>query len=175
MLIKQEELLKNPGTKCYYVVKKVEPVMDPELKEGAIYAERVFRGARVPGLVFVDDETWHADWQLIPKQDESLHRIANEDLVEHGHPDTVQVLPRWMEVPPLMDIFLRRHYKQRKGVASAEVKTDSALLNIRMHYNFSSLNKPHSAFRIAEEGEESESQINRPIKNLLMKQFRPTR
>lgn len=153
VLVKNEELLKNPGEKCYYIVKKVEPVMDEKLEHGAIYAERVFRGAKVPGLVFVDDETWHPDWQLIPRDEEHLHRIDPEKTIEHGHPATITVLPRWMEVPPLMDIFLRRHYKARKGVTVAPVKLDTKLVNIMMHYDFNRINKPHMLHRIAEEGE----------------------
>lgn len=171
MIIKQEELLKNPGQKCYYIVKKVEPVMDDNLQEGAIHAERVFRNAKVPGLVFVDEESWHTDWQLIPKHEEIKYRIKPEELVEHGHPSTVTVLPRWMEVPPLMDVFLRRHFNARRGVTSAPVKLDTPLVNIRMHYEMSRLNKPHMRYRIAEEDEESELDINKPIQSLLSQRF----
>lgn len=175
MLIKQDELLKNPGQRCYYVVKKAEPIMDDKLQEGAIYAERVFRGARVPGLVFVEENSWHTDWQLVPKHEESFYRIPEEQLLEHGHPDTVVVLPRWMEVPPLMDVFLRRQIKMRGGITIQPVKLDTPLLNIRMHYEFSRLNQPHQVHRIAEENEESKLTINRPMKSLLKEQFRPTR
>lgn len=172
MLIKQEELLQNPNQKCYYIVKKVEPVMDPELKEGAIYAERVFRGAKVPKLVFVDDESWHSDWQLVPIHEEHLHRVEGEKLLEHGHPSTYTVLPRWMEVPPLMDIFLRRHYAARKGVTVAPVKLDTKLVNIGMHYEFEWKNKDHMLHRMAEEDEESPLNLNKPLKSLLAGKFK---
>lgn len=158
MVIKQEELLRNPGYKCYYVVKRVEPVMDEKLQEGAIWAERVYKNAKVPGEVFVDDETWHTDWQLVPKDEEHLHHVEN--LVEHGHPTTVNVLPRWMDVPPLMSVFLQRHGYVR----------DSK--RIRMHYDLDKLNKPHIVHRVAEEDEQCESTINRPIKSLLWDKFK---
>lgn len=173
MLIKQQELARNPGARCYYIVKKVEPVLDEKLEQGAIYAERIFKGARVPELVFVDEESWHTDWQLIPRDQEDQYRIPSEQLKEHGHPSTVKLLPRWMEVPPLMDIYLRRHYKARSGVAVAPVKFDTKLLNIRMHYNLEKLNKPHEVHRIAEEGEEVDSTLNKPMKTLLMDKFKP--
>lgn len=134
MLVKQEELLKNPGTKCYYIVKKVEPVMDDKLEEGAIYAERIFRSARIPGLVFVDDETWHPDWQLVPKHEEEFHRVPNDKLVEYDHLSAYKNLPAWMEAPPLMDIFLRRHYKARKGVNLAPVDLTTSKVKIGMSY-----------------------------------------
>lgn len=173
MLIKQEELLKNPGERCYYIVKKVEPVMDDKLQEGAIYAERIFKGAKVPGLVFVEEESWHTDWQLIPRHEEAKHRIAADKLLEHGHPSTYTVLPRWLEVPPLMDRFLRRHYKARGGVTAAPVKLDTRLINIKMHYDFEKINQPHTLHRIAEEGEESPLDYNAPMASLLPPQYRP--
>lgn len=171
MLIKQEELLKNPGQKCYYIVKKVEPVMDDKLQEGAIYAERVFRNAKVPELVFVDEESWHTDWQLIPRHEEHKYQMRPEELVEHGHPSTVTVLPRWMESPPLMDVFLRRHFKARKGTDSAQVNLDTPLINIRMHYEMSRMSRPERRFRVAEEGEEADVDINKPIQKLLSRRF----
>lgn len=131
--------------------------MDEKLEQGAIYAEKVFNGARVPGLVFVDEESWHTDWQLIPRDQEVQYRIPAEELKEHGHPSTVKVLPRWMEVPPLMDIYLRRHCKARGGVTVAPIKLDSKLINIRMHYDFERLSKPHEVFRVAEEGEKADT------------------
>lgn len=172
MIIKQEELLRNPGTKCYYIVKKVEPVMDPELKEGAIYAEQVFCNAKVPGLVYVEEPSWHNDWQLVPKNEEDKHRITADELIEHGHPDTYRVLPRWMEVPPVMDIYLRRHYKARSGVQLTPVKMTDPM-QIMMHYNFESINKPYKLHRIAEEGEESPCLYNKPLKTLIGPNFRP--
>lgn len=172
MLLKQEELLKNPGQRCYYVVKKVEPVLDKDLQQGAIYAEKVYRGAKVPELVFVDEESWHTDWQLVPRDEEDSYRVPDDKLLKHGEPETVRVLPRWMEVPPLMDIFLRRHYKAR-GISSPEVKMDSKLINIKMHYDFQRLNKPHEVNRIAEEGEESEFKINHPMKTLINHRVNP--
>ena len=108
MLIKQEELLNYPGKPSYYIVKQVEPVLKDDLKEGAIYAERIFKGTRVPGLVFVDDESWHADWQLIPKHEESKYRVDNPP--EYKPPQPIQ---KHFEVPPLMAAFLQRHNKLR--------------------------------------------------------------
>lgn len=172
MLLKQEELLRNPGQKCYYVVKKVEPVLDKDLQQGAIYAEKVFRGAKVPELVFVDDDSWHTDWQLVPKDEEDNYRVPEDKLLHHGQPETVRVLPRWMEVPPLMDIFLRRHYKTR-GISDPPVKMDSKLLKIKMYYDFQKLNKPHEINRMAEEGEESEFKINHPMKTLINHRVNP--
>lgn len=171
MLLKQEELLKNPGSRCYYIVKKVEPIMDDKLLEGAIYAERVFKGARVPGLVFVDEESWHSDWQLVPKHEEDRYRVPDDMLVEHGHPSTVNVLPRWMEVPPLMDIFLRRHIAARKGITVTPVKLDTPRVSIRMSYDMNKINKPFSQNRIAEEGETSRENLNMPLQSLLSAKF----
>lgn len=173
MLLKQEEIVKNPGERCYYIVRKVEPVMDDKLQEGAIYAERVFKGAKVPGLFFVNEESWHTDWQLVPKDKESEYRIDSDKLIEHGHPDTVTVLPRWMEVPPLLDVYMRRHYKARGGVTVAPVKLDTRLMNIKMHYDFRQINFPHSLHRTAEEGEKSELDFNKPLQSLLHPRFRP--
>lgn len=111
MLIKQEESILHPGKISYYIVKKVEPVMDEKLQEGCIYAERIFKGARVPGLVFVDDSSWHTDWQLIPRHEESKYRIENPPVYERE-----AMNPNPLQVPPLMDAFLKRHFKL-KGVS----------------------------------------------------------
>uniref|UniRef100_A0A6G1S4C8 28S ribosomal protein S34, mitochondrial n=1 Tax=Aceria tosichella TaxID=561515 RepID=A0A6G1S4C8_9ACAR len=108
MLIKQEELLLHPGKSSYYVVKKVEPVMDDKLQEGAIYAERIFKGAKMPGLVMVDDTTWHTDWQLIPKHEESKYKVENPPEFQPAEIDRNS-----FEVPPLMDAFLKRHLKNK--------------------------------------------------------------
>jgi len=110
MLVKQEESIKYPGHKNYYIVKKVEPVMDEKLEEGIIYAERIFKGSRIPGLVLVDDESWHPDWQLIPRHEESKYRVENPPLYEPP-----QIEPSSFEPPPLMKRFLERFYKM-KGV-----------------------------------------------------------
>lgn len=173
MLIKQEEILQNPGKTCYYIVKKVEPVMDADLKEGAIYAERVFRGAKVPDLVYVEEESWHNDWQLIPRHEESKYLLDPAKMVEHGHPETVTILPRWMEVPPLMDIFLRRHINNRKGIQLAPALLDKKRINIRMHYDLKWMNRPHSRFRVAEEGEKHHINFNLPLKELLPDHLKP--
>lgn len=164
MLIKQQELSRNPGHNCYYIVKKVEPIMDEKLEHGAIWAEKIFKGAKVPKLTFVEEESWHTDWQLIPKHLEHKYKIQPKDLVEHGHPSTVTVLSRWMETPPLMDIYLRKHFKER-GTNSILVKnTDNPQkkLEIMMNYDFNYLNKPYSLHRIAEEGEEPTVKTNLP-------------
>lgn len=126
MLIKQEELLKNPGKKCYYIVKKVEPVMDEKLQEGAIYAERVFCNTRIPETVFVDEQSWHTDWQLVPKDEEHLYLVGPDEL-DHGLASSANASPRYMKLPPLMDIFMRRHYEARGGVHLGQVKMGSPI------------------------------------------------
>lgn len=108
MLIKQEETLLHPGKSSYYIVKKVEPIMDEKLQEGCIYAEHIFKGTRVPGLVYVNDESWHTDWQLVPKHEESKYLVENPPMFV---PRTVTDKP--MELPPLMDAFLKRHIKNK--------------------------------------------------------------
>lgn len=110
MLIKQEETLKYPGHISYYIVKKVEPVLDEKLEEGVMYAERIFKGARMPGLVLIDDQSWHTDWQLVPRHEESKYRIENPPEFKPA-----QVEDKSFELPPLMDVFLKRHHKM-KGV-----------------------------------------------------------
>lgn len=109
MLVKQEELLLNPNTKCYYIVKKVEPVMDKDLKEGAIYAERVFRNGRIPGLTFVEDISWHTDWQLVPKDQEYIHKDHEQmEYLEEKRDSKFRL-------PPLMKVFLERQNKRLPG------------------------------------------------------------
>lgn len=118
MLIKQEETIKFSGQTSYYVVKKVEPVMDHKLEEGIIFAERVFKGAKMPGLVVVDDETWHTDWQLVPKHEESKYMIENPPEFQPA-----QVEKKSFDVPPLMDAFLKRHYRMKGVQVSSETIT----------------------------------------------------
>lgn len=105
MVIKQTEVAQNPGKKCYYIVRKVEPVMDKELKEGAIHAERVFRNARIPGLSYVENDSWFTDWQLVPKDQE--HNYRDHELIEYR----LENVYNQMRIPPLMEEFLRRHNK----------------------------------------------------------------
>lgn len=105
MVIKQTEVAQNPGKKCYYIVRKVEPVMDKDLQEGAIHAERVYRNARMPGLTFVEEDSWFTDWQLVPKDQEHIHR--DHEQVEYR----IEKVQNQMRIPPLMGEFLRRHNK----------------------------------------------------------------
>lgn len=147
MLIKQEETLLYPGKPSYYIVKKVEPVMDAKLQEGAIYAERIFKGARVPGLVFVDDETWHTDWQLIPKHEESKYRVENPPEYR-----PVQMEQNSFEAPPLMDAFLKRHLKNKGQTVPLE------RIKIRLDY------KPTEI--------DWEIDVSQPIKSMLADRFR---
>lgn len=143
MLIKQEELLNHPGKPSYYIVKKVEPVMDDTLQQGAIYAERIFKGARMPGLFFVDDESWHTDWQLIPKHEEAKYKVDNPPEYK-----PVQIEPKPFEVPPLMDIFLRRHFNRK----------DPAHTTIQLNY---------TPFEV-----DYGIDVSKPIKSLLRDRFR---
>lgn len=105
MVVKQTELAQNPGKKCYYIVRKVEPVMDKNLQEGAMHAERVYCNARMPGLTFVEQDSWFTDWQLVPKDQEHIHR--DHKLVEYKLEKTYDQ----MKLPPLMEEFLRRQNK----------------------------------------------------------------
>jgi small subunit ribosomal protein S34 len=147
MLIKQEELLLYPGKPSYYIVKKVEPVMDDKLQEGAIYAERIFKGSRMPGLVFVDDITWHTDWQLIPKHEESKYRVENPPEFKPA-----QMLQDSFEVPPLMDAFLKRHLKNRGQPVPQE------RIRIQLDYEPSEI--------------DYEIDVSQPIKSVLAERFR---
>lgn len=150
MLIKQEELLKYPGKPSYYIVKKVEPVLDETLQQGAIYAERIFKGARVPGLVFVDDESWHTDWQLIPKDQEGTYRVDNPPIFQPAQP-----LNKQFKVPPLMDAFLKRHYKM-KGVEYDSFKPLTLPLNYKVSEQYHHID------------------VSKPIKEHLEARFRQT-
>lgn len=143
MLIKHEELLKYPGKRSYYIVKKVEPVMDSQLQEGAIYAERIFKGTKFPSLVFVDEESWHTDWQLIPKHEES--RYVFENPPTYMEP---QVESKSFTCPPLMDKYLKRHFN----------KTESEPMTIKLNY------KPREV--------EFDIDVSKPMKSLLRDRFR---
>lgn len=107
MIIKHKEILDNPGTKSYYIVKKVEPILDESLERGVIHAEHICRGRRHPDLCIVDEETWHTDWQLVPRDEEHLWRFKDDEIVLHvPSPDPEK--SEWMPVPPLMNEFLKR-------------------------------------------------------------------
>ena len=147
MLIKQEETLKHPGKPSYYIVKKVEPVMDDNLQEGCIYAEHILKGARVPGLVFVDDESWHTDWQLIPRHEEIKYRVENPPVYE---PIKMKESP--LEVPPLMDAFLKRHMKNKgQPVPKERIKIP---LNYKVFWT------------------DEDIDVSQPIKSMLADRFR---
>lgn len=147
MLIKHEETLLYPGKTSYYIVKKVEPVMDEKLQEGCIYAERIFKGARVPGLSFVDDESWHTDWQLVPKHEECKYRIENPPIFE-----SAAMKPGNLRVPPLMDAYLKRHLKNKGLTVPAET------VEIPLNYRPSDIDYGVD--------------VSQPIKSILAKKFR---
>lgn len=83
----------------YYIIKKVEPQMDPENKWGYVWTESVFRGRKFPELEKLDS-TFLPDFQLIPKDDE--HTFLENKSVMAGN-----ILPPDMEFPPLMSEILR--------------------------------------------------------------------
>lgn len=148
MLIKYEETLRYPGKTSYYIVKKVEPVMDTKLQEGCIYAERIFKGARMPGLSFVDEESWHTDWQLVPKHEEHKYRIENPPLFE---PATIT--PGSFQAPPLMEAFLKRHMRN-KGLPVPIGPIEIPLDYKPTEYDFG-------------------VDVSQPMKTILAKRFKP--
>ncbi|RWS04657.1 28S ribosomal protein S34-like protein [Dinothrombium tinctorium] len=95
--------LKQYPSKTYFKVIEAWPQMDADLANGRCFVEQVFNGKRVPGITEIC--TYHPDYALIPKEDEADFIIENPPV--WGESD-VQLLPKYIKVPPVMAEFLNR-------------------------------------------------------------------
>lgn len=172
VVYKHTELKQFPNS--YYIVRDVEPVMDQKLELGVVHAEKIFNGARASDLVTIDEETWHTDWRLVLKEDEKLFKVSEDKLVDVSHPSKVEVFPRWMDTPPLMEIFLRRKFKNKKLQSDSIKGIDSNQpLKIRLRYLAEIRDQlPHLHRRVAEEGETPSFPSKTSI-GLLPSKFKP--
>ena len=99
-------------------------------------AELTFRGKKYPKPIRMCSTTYKTDYRLVPKHEEEA--FLNSKV--NGTPST-RIMPRFMEFPPLMQLYLLRE-KKFKGLSSVDTKME-------IIYSKS----PRNNYRIAEEGE----------------------
>ncbi|XP_053606487.1 uncharacterized protein mRpS34 isoform X2 [Plodia interpunctella] len=90
---------------------KVETCPDEERRRVRVWVEKTFRGHKLPNLTEIYRTSYKTDYKLIPKNEEAklFAKIKNE----HYFPDVV--LPREIEMPPLMKTFIVQDH-EKKGL-----------------------------------------------------------
>ena len=109
-MITRHEFDAFPEAPSFHIVKKVETVMDPELKYGTIWCETVIQGRRLPGVRPLK-VGYRPDFRLIPR-DEEEEFLRGHQIENLG--DRVNILPAKYEVPPLMREYMKRHFARTK-------------------------------------------------------------
>jgi len=135
-----------PNEQNFMIVRDIDPWMDQEFRYGRVKVDEVYRGARY------EEPRWYnavfkADWVLVPRHEEHKYLEGFDKLPIRGK-DVVTILPNEYPVPPLMDMFLKRHYKNR-GVEMGDERIKIPLVYAGMNvYSMQSVNN-----RVAKPGE----------------------
>ncbi|KAF9408517.1 hypothetical protein HW555_011827 [Spodoptera exigua] len=113
---------------------KVETCPDEERRRVRIWVEKTFRGRKMPNLTEIYRTSYKPDYKLIPKNEEAKLLASVKEV--HDYPEVI--LPRNIEMPPLMKKFIIKDH-EKKGL---EVMTD---FTMPISYNYS----PNRVKRIA--------------------------
>ncbi|KAI5645447.1 mitochondrial 28S ribosomal protein s34 domain-containing protein [Phthorimaea operculella] len=119
---------------------KVETCPDEERRRVRVWVEKTFRGHTLPKLTEIYRTSYKTDYKLVPKNEEAKLLESVAKAKEHYHPEVI--LPRTVEMPPLMKQFIVKDH-EKKGL---EVMKEYVL---PLSYNSS----PNRVQRIAKEGE----------------------
>ncbi|KAK0162264.1 hypothetical protein PV327_008616 [Microctonus hyperodae] len=114
-----------------YELTKINKPLDRTVQ---VLVEDVFRGRKFRDLVHLEETTYKTDYQLIPKDEEYKYTIDKKK-------DDI-ILPRTMELPPLLREIIIRNMK-------AKGQEDTEEPQLPLVYNL----KGNKCSRIAEEGE----------------------
>ncbi|CAK1586246.1 unnamed protein product [Parnassius mnemosyne] len=117
---------------------KVETCPDEERRRVRVWVEKTFRGRKLDKLTEIYRTSYKPDYKLIPKHEEAKLFAAVKE--EHYFPDVI--LPRTIEMPPLMKKFIVKDH-EKKGM---EILNEYIM---PLSYNHS----PNRVQRIAKEGE----------------------
>lgn len=126
----------------FYIVKKVEPAMDPDVIWGKVHAQEYFRGID-KGVRIIESHL--ADFRMVPKEDEQKY-------LDGIIPDPpIKILPRERPIPPLLKILIQRDIESRGEKFDPNMK-------IPVHYSKRSTKSPLR--RVAEPGEKPAFEID---------------
>jgi len=109
----------------YYTIVKAEPDMDKYNNYGNVWVKQVFRGYEIPEVVLCQ-ETDHADFRLIPKDEEHIYTKA-----KHVLPPEI-IMPRQDEFPPLLKHLLEQ--KRVREAKKAGIPVDKTPLKLDLIY-----------------------------------------
>ncbi|XP_013190588.1 uncharacterized protein LOC106134981 [Amyelois transitella] len=129
---------------------KVETCPDEERRRVRVWVEKTFRGHKLPNLTEIYRTSYKPDYKLIPKNEEAK-LFAKLDK-KHYFPDVV--LPRTVEMPPLMKKFIAKDY-EKKGLEPLKEFV------MPLRYNHS----PNRVHRIANPGEKPTVEITMRLGN----------
>ncbi|CAH2981270.1 unnamed protein product [Chilo suppressalis] len=118
---------------------KVETCPDEERRRVRVWVEKTFRGKKLPNVTEIYRTSYKPDYRLIPKNEES--KLLASVTEEHSFSEVV--LPRTIEMPPLMKKFIVKDH-EKKGL---EVMKE---LVMPISYNQS----PNRVNRVAQPGEQ---------------------
>ncbi|XP_035445240.2 uncharacterized protein LOC118272703 [Spodoptera frugiperda] len=124
---------------------KVETCPDEERRRVRIWVEKTFRGRKMPNLTEIYRTSYKPDYKLVPKNEEAQLLASVKEV--HHFPEVI--LPRNIEMPPLMKKFIIKDH-EKKGL---EVMTD---FTMPITYNYS----PNRVKRIAKPDEKPTVQFS---------------
>ncbi|XP_068618795.1 uncharacterized protein mRpS34 [Battus philenor] len=117
---------------------KVETCPDEERRRVRVWVEKTFRGRKLDNLTEIYQTSYKPDYKLIPKHEEA--QLVDSIKSQHYFPDVI--LPRTIEMPPLMKKFIVKDH-ENKGMEVLEEYV------MPLSYNKS----PNRVYKIAEGNE----------------------
>lgn len=106
-----------------------------------VHVEEIFRGNKYPEPSIIDFVSYKADYKLIPK-DEEQNYINDKALA-------VRIVPRLIELPPLLKELMRRENISNGDQAEKDNEVE-----------ISYVQGPYARYRIAKEGEKPDFEVN---------------
>ncbi|KPI97443.1 28S ribosomal protein S34, mitochondrial [Papilio xuthus] len=88
---------------------KVETCPDEERRRVRVWVEKTFRGKKLEKLTEIYRTSYKPDYKLIPKHEEANLLKSIKDV--HDFPDVI--LPRTIEMPPLMKKFIMKDHENK--------------------------------------------------------------
>lgn len=82
-----------------------------ERRRVRVWVEKTFRGRKLPNLTEIYRTSYKPDYKLVPKNEEA--KLLASVTKEHNFPDVI--LPRTIEMPPLMKQFIVKDH-EKKGL-----------------------------------------------------------
>ena len=94
----------------FYRILLAQPEMDSKLEKGRVVAERIQNGKRRLEPFNLSEEAQFPDFRLVAKEDEE-HFCRWNEVEDFVHERDAEAKPKFIEMPPLLKLFVERNRK----------------------------------------------------------------